>query len=214
MLRAKLTYANVVASIAVFVALGGTSYAAFALPAGSVGSKQLKNGAVTLVKVSRSAISTLHGATGARGLTGAQGLPGNRGPKGDTGAVGPTWGDSQGGTPPASPDLATGTFDVNVPANGHLLVLAQWKALQNYCSSGFTCDVDYGLYLDGQPIANSSHEVGIASTTTDISEWSFGAVVPITAGSHQLMVSGAVVNGATVGGFGGGDVTMQAVLLG
>jgi hypothetical protein len=42
-----LTYANVTVTIALFVALGGTSYAAFSLPAGSVGTKQLKNGAVT-----------------------------------------------------------------------------------------------------------------------------------------------------------------------
>jgi hypothetical protein len=43
--------AMVVACIALTVALGGTSYAAIRLPAGSVGTKQLKRGAVTGVKV-------------------------------------------------------------------------------------------------------------------------------------------------------------------
>jgi hypothetical protein len=43
--------ALVVATIALFVALGGTGYAAIALPAGSVGTKQLKNGAVTSAKI-------------------------------------------------------------------------------------------------------------------------------------------------------------------
>ena len=38
---------NAVAYVALFVALGGTSYAATALPRGSVGTKQLRNGSVT-----------------------------------------------------------------------------------------------------------------------------------------------------------------------
>jgi len=41
----------VVACLALIVALGGTSYAAIRLPANSVGTKQLKKGAVTGVKV-------------------------------------------------------------------------------------------------------------------------------------------------------------------
>jgi hypothetical protein len=41
---------NAVAYLALFVALGGTSYAAINLPAGSVGSKQLRNGSITPVK--------------------------------------------------------------------------------------------------------------------------------------------------------------------
>ena len=43
--------AMVVACIALAVALGGTSYAAIRLPANSVGTTQLKRGAVTAVKV-------------------------------------------------------------------------------------------------------------------------------------------------------------------
>ena len=39
--------ATVIALIALFVALGGTTYAATSLPANSVGAKQLRNGAVT-----------------------------------------------------------------------------------------------------------------------------------------------------------------------
>lgn len=41
----------IVACIALFVALGGTSYAAIKLPANSVGTKQIKNSAVTGAKV-------------------------------------------------------------------------------------------------------------------------------------------------------------------
>ena len=41
---------NVVAYLALFVALGGTSYAAISLPAGSVGNRQLKNHSISPIK--------------------------------------------------------------------------------------------------------------------------------------------------------------------
>jgi hypothetical protein len=49
--------AMVVACIALAVALGGTSYAAVRLPANSVGTKQLKRGAVTGIKVKRNSLT-------------------------------------------------------------------------------------------------------------------------------------------------------------
>lgn len=47
----RLTYANVIATLALFLALGGASYAAFKLPKKSVGTRQLKPEAVTGAKV-------------------------------------------------------------------------------------------------------------------------------------------------------------------
>jgi hypothetical protein len=49
--------ALVVSVIALVVALGGTSYAAFTLPKNSVGTKQLKNGAVTDRKIKNGAVT-------------------------------------------------------------------------------------------------------------------------------------------------------------
>lgn len=60
--------AMVVSLIALFIALGGTSYAAIAsLPKNSVGTKQIKDGAVTAAKISSSALgpSKVVGAKGA-----------------------------------------------------------------------------------------------------------------------------------------------------
>lgn len=54
--RPKLNYANVIASIALFVALGGAAIAA-GLPKNSVGPKQLKRGAVNTAKLKRGAVT-------------------------------------------------------------------------------------------------------------------------------------------------------------
>jgi hypothetical protein len=87
----RLTFANVTSSLALFIALGGASYAAIKVPANSVGTKQVKNRAITTRKLDRKVLTSLRGATGARGLAGPQGVAGPQGlqgPKGDTGASG------------------------------------------------------------------------------------------------------------------------------
>ena len=56
-LKGKLTYANVMASVAVFIALGGSAYAALRVPPNSVGSRQLKVASVTTGKVANGAIT-------------------------------------------------------------------------------------------------------------------------------------------------------------
>jgi hypothetical protein len=64
-IRGRLTYANVMATVAVFIALGGVSYAALKLPKNSVGSKQLKKSAVTSAKLKDGAVTAAKVADGA-----------------------------------------------------------------------------------------------------------------------------------------------------
>jgi len=89
--------------LALFIALGGTSYAAARLAPNSVGGKQLKSNAVTSPKVKdRSLLAKdfkagqlpqgaqgIQGAQGPGGLTGPPGAQGSAGPKGDPGNTGP-----------------------------------------------------------------------------------------------------------------------------
>jgi len=55
--RPQLSYANVIATIALFVALGGAAVAA-GLPKNSVGANQLKRNAVTSAKLKRAAVTS------------------------------------------------------------------------------------------------------------------------------------------------------------
>src|SRR5436305_11785525 len=86
---------NAISYLALFVALGGTSYAAINLPAGSVGPRQLKNGAVTTSKLANGSVtpkkldprqiggSIVHWATvrqDGRAIAGSHGAAGSTGP--------------------------------------------------------------------------------------------------------------------------------------
>jgi hypothetical protein len=78
-MQPKLTFANVISCLALFVALGGLAVAA-GLPRNSVGTRQLKKNAVTAAKIKNGAVSTTKiqdgAVTGAkikdRSITGAQ----------------------------------------------------------------------------------------------------------------------------------------------
>jgi hypothetical protein len=79
--RPKFSYSNVIASLALFIALGGAAVAA-GLPRNSVGANQLKRGAVTAAKLKKGAVtsgklaskSVIAGKLGANAV-----LPGNIG---------------------------------------------------------------------------------------------------------------------------------------
>jgi hypothetical protein len=88
-LHGNLTYANVISTLCLVLLLGGgTAYAASEmLPKGSVGPKQIKKGAVTPAKLSKTSKATLAGAVGPKGSTGAQGIPGPKGDRGEAGAA-------------------------------------------------------------------------------------------------------------------------------
>jgi hypothetical protein len=99
-LRQRLNFANVMSSAAVFIALGGTSYA-LTLPRNSVGAEQIRRGAVRASEVRSGAVRSSEvkdrslgvrdlstAARGAlRGMTGATGAPGPAGPPGPTGVT-------------------------------------------------------------------------------------------------------------------------------
>jgi hypothetical protein len=73
--RPKLSYANVTATVALFIALGGGALAATHLARNSVGTSQLRKSAVTTPKIKRAAVTTAklasHAVTGEKVATGS-----------------------------------------------------------------------------------------------------------------------------------------------
>ncbi len=93
-MRRHLTYSNVIATLALFIALGGTSYAAVKITSrnvvdGSLTGKDLKKRSVQLNRLKGTLPAGARGAKGDTGATGAPGSPGAPGAKGDTGPAGP-----------------------------------------------------------------------------------------------------------------------------
>jgi hypothetical protein len=76
---------NTIALLALFIALGGTSFAAATLLNGS----QIKPHTIARNRLTNKAIKQLKGNRGARGAPGAQGAPGTLGPQGVQGPAGP-----------------------------------------------------------------------------------------------------------------------------
>lgn len=97
-IRSHATFANVVSMVALFVALGGTGYAATQLAKDSVGAKQIKKNAVRAAEIKRNAVRSADVKDGAllaadfaagqlpSGPPGAPGAKGEKGDKGDPGA--------------------------------------------------------------------------------------------------------------------------------
>jgi hypothetical protein len=154
-LRSRLSYANVMATLAVFIALGGGAYAVTTAPKNSVTSKSIKKGAVKSVDAKNDGLkgidideSTLSGVQGPKGDAGQQGPPGPT-------AAGVF--DTNGSDPVASPDSLFCPFaTLNAPTSGRILVMLSNSSITEDCSVG---DPDVGLYVDGAPVPDTKRDL-------------------------------------------------------
>jgi hypothetical protein len=136
--RPRLTYANVMATIAVFIALGGGAYAAVSSipgPDGVIhGCYAKKKGNLRLVGAGRRCSKREHAIAfnqqGPRGRTGSRGPTGNRGPTGGSGAQG-----AKGEQGPQGPGASTFTATLTSGApKAALATLANGVTLSAQCS--------------------------------------------------------------------------------
>jgi hypothetical protein len=143
-LRGTFRYANVVSTLCLVLLLGGgTAYAASQLvPKQSVGSAQIKKGAVTPGKLSSAAKDAMTGATGPEGPKGDPGAKGDTGPrgaqgiKGDPGVQGdPGVKGDQGETGPSDVYSARLTLKAITPGLGYQAVVAVALPAGNYLVS-------------------------------------------------------------------------------
>ncbi len=198
-LRARLTFANLISSVALFTALGGVSYAALTIPKNSVGTKQIKNRAVTRPKLDPHLLSSLAGKTGPRGLAGAQGPKGDIGPQGSSGPQAPAAANGQEGAPGPSDIYATGIADhavevtstelasITVPAGSYLLGA---KVLLAQHTSGGTSLVDCKLESSdpGLPVLWDETAAPLLTDTSIRSNLSLAGVDTFTAGQNVKVI--------------------------
>jgi len=236
-----LSYANVMSTLAVFIALGGASYAAVKLPKNSVGTSQIRENAVTGSKVKSGSLtgsdvrnSSLTGSDirdrsltaadfdgsvqGAKGLQGAKGDPG---PRGDAGPPGPITGAVDGNvqTPPASPSSAAGTALITTPGRGRLLVLGRFDSASWQCLSfGGACTLAVGIYVDGVPVPQTlaTANLGAGSSLTAFGAYNrFGVSAAVDAGTHLVTISSRTTTGVSAAGLESPtNVSVGAVLIG
>ena len=149
--RPRLTYANVLSTLALFVALGGGAYAASQLPNDSVGTPQLKDNAVTSRKVKDHTVVRKDVAGGQfatpqqlAGKLGKNATAANSAKLGGIASTGFLKG--TGHAIVANYDMTTGGSVISVPGGGHVSIL---------CDSGgfgFSFETDDNVYEDYQSI--------------------------------------------------------------
>jgi hypothetical protein len=231
-LSSRLTYANVMATIAVFVALGGSGYAAVRLSKNSVTSRTIKNGQVKTADLAKNAVTSVKvtdgsllatdfkpgqlpgGPAGPAGPTGAKGDAGAKGDTGAQGAVGPTAGFESGGssTPAASPGTLVRSTSVTLPTPGRLFVISRLKTGLS-CNSGGACTDTYALYVDGQAVPDSAATIStVTNGATSDQITTFGVTDALAAGSHSIVL--AVTHTANWGSSQFNDSSLDAILLG
>lgn len=167
--------------------LGGGAYAAATLPKNSVGTKQIKNRAVTKAKLAKG-LSTA-GPKGATGPTGPTGAPGAPGAKGDTGAAGVKGETGAAGTNGAKGD--TGNTGPRGPSDVKLFTSAgPTPATQ----SGVSGILGAGKYLVTAKVQLTNTAASTATITCNIGQSMQAAVdttvvmLPATVGAATEVV--------------------------
>jgi hypothetical protein len=132
LLRRRPSPATVIAVIALVIALGGTSYAAVTLPRNSVGTAQLKNNAVTSLKVANNSLLKADFKSG-QIPAGAAGAAGAAGPAGPSDAYA---GFKNG--PVAAPSSLSTIATLNIPQAGNYVIFAKLWMFDNVNTSVLT----------------------------------------------------------------------------
>jgi hypothetical protein len=192
-LRRHLSYSNVMASVAVFLALGGGAYA-ISLPRDSVGARELEKNAVGSSEVKDRSL---------RAADLEPSLVGN--------AAGVT---SDAADPPAAVGRVLKQAKLNTEIDGRLYVIATVRDPYLTCSTGGSCSATWGVYVDNRRVPNSGLALQANAGEGDgvPDQTLFGVTATVEPGSHALKLgrtdSGAIDSvgqlGAQVGAFAPG----------
>jgi hypothetical protein len=214
--------------LALFIALGGTSYAAAKLPKNSVGSPQIRSGAVTQSKLEKSVRSQLakagvagttgaqgpKGETGAQGPQGAQGVAGEKGDQGDKGVPGPTSAGVGGTNTSINPAAGTAILSpttVTLQQAGKVLVLV--TGTFSLTCGGADCDREIKATVGGTQVPGLVGTVDGTQNTTKEQHIDAVGIVSMAAGTYQVQATSRLIGSVSVSS-AGGDVRVVAIALG
>jgi hypothetical protein len=193
---------NVIAYLALLLALGGTSYAAAdrLLPRNSVGSAQVINGSLQKADLSAKAARLLHGARGAKGAPGPRGGQGPQGAPGQQGATGPA------GSPDTAAQVLTKVEQLDGAASGldaDVLDGHDSSEFQQACTAGAVAGYVYvkgsatfsATYTSGSSVPRMFNCSG-GSTAAQVKRTGAGTYLVdfpgLPVGSNLLVASGNV----------------------
>ncbi|GEM_PF-2274825 len=174
-IRSKLSYANVVATLCLFIALGGTSYAAVKITGAdikpeSVTGANIKDGSLMAKDFKKGQLPDGRpGAPGAQGQAGAQGGQGAAGAQGATGATGAQGAQGEPGepgeaaAPPPGGPATTERLTIEASPDP-IVVKVLSSSLDGAFEEGAPKAAFEGLDITAVPGADATQLVAVAAT--------------------------------------------------
>ena len=220
--------------LALFIALGGTSYAAVSLPRNSVGNAQLRKAAVTESKLSRGVQAKLAkaGKAGPAGPAGVAGPPGPQGPAGEAGSRGDAGaqgdrgaegipGPTSAGVGGTNTTVIVGGLTTTIGGSTTVTLDRPGKVLvQLYgtftvkCGPTTSCDRTVGVTVGGQTVPGAFATIsGGMGATVSQAVTASGIVTGLAAGTHTVSIVGKT-SGSPTATVNGGDVRVVALAVG
>ena len=229
-LRKRLTYANVIATVALFMALGGVSYAATIAAKNSVRSSSIKNGQVKTADLAKNAVNSSKVKDGS--LTGADVKDGSLGGADLSAALKADLNDAatlngksaaaiQAGASDVRQALGTRTFSGTSPAAtlttvtlplpaGTWLLHFGGHAVAGANVLGEHMSVGYAPFVGGTALGVESvtvtTELSIIIAAVGAREWSRDVLVKLTTPQTVTLRTSAIANG---GDWTGGGRSLQ-----
>jgi hypothetical protein len=174
-LRSRLTYANLISSLALFVALGGSAYA-LSVPKNSIGPRELRRGAVTTAKVRNHSLKAMDFRRGQ--------LPALAGVR-----------DSDL-DPPPTPGTVMRSVNLRLESGAKAFVLGTVRDVFLSCGAG-PCSGQWGIYVDGRAVPATGMRLQAAGDASD--GYTFYALYGVTKrlsrGRHKVELGLTIAGG-------------------